>query len=256
MKRQKKPASAAPERSGALLLYGRHPVMAALANPRRRKKRLIATEKALEALADARLLPDGLPVQATDARTLDQLLGRDAPHQGMALELEPLASPDLLDLLPPAGAPSLIVMLDQVEDPHNVGAILRSAAVFGADAVISQDRHAPPETGVLAKSASGALDVIPWARVTNISATLDMLADHGYWAVGLDGAGETRIDRLDLGQRLVLVLGAEGRGLRPLVAKHCDVIARIEQRPASPLLESLNVSNAAAVALFALTAGR
>ncbi|GAB4577229.1 MAG: hypothetical protein Tsb008_22980 [Rhodothalassiaceae bacterium] len=255
-----KPDRARPHKGGhagkraPLLLYGRHPVLAALANPRRRCLKLFASARGLATL-DPRVL-DALPaIETCEQRALDRMVG-DVPHQGLVLAVAPLASPDLAALIPPREAPSLILMLDRVEDPHNVGAILRSAAAFGADLVIGQDRHSPPETGALARAASGALDIVPWVRTANLSATLEMLAEHGYWSIGLDGSAQKRIGELDLGQRLVLVLGAEGHGLRPLVARHCDMRARIALRGRSPLLDSLNVSNAAAVALHALTAAR
>ncbi|GEQ99362.1 23S rRNA (guanosine(2251)-2'-O)-methyltransferase RlmB [Iodidimonas gelatinilytica] len=249
------------KRAPGLLLFGKHAVAAALLNPKRQAKRLYATKNGLDALTSLCALPTGLPVEITDMDSLKSLVSGpnatgDSPTQGVVLEVLPLPGYSALDFPPKTAERSVIVVLDQVEDPHNVGAILRSAAVFGAQCLITQDRHVPPESGVLAKSASGALDVVPWVRVTNIAATLDELAQMGYWRVGLAGEGEATLEAIDLGPALVLVLGAEGRGLRPLVRKHCDMLAKIPLTATGGLIDSLNVSNAAAVALYALTQGK
>ncbi|HEX9807903.1 MAG TPA: RNA methyltransferase, partial [Alteraurantiacibacter sp.] len=161
---------------------------------------------------------------------------------------EPLAELVLADVLVP-GETRPLVVLDQVTDPHNLGAIIRSAAAFGAAAIVTQDRHAPPESGVVAKSASGTLEILPWVRVVNLSRTLEEIAEAGYWRVGLAGESETLLaDALPVGP-VALVLGAEGEGLRQNVAAHCDALARL---PISPEVESLNVSNAAAIALYSI----
>ncbi len=141
----------------------------------------------------------------------------------------------------------MVLILDQVTDPHNVGAIIRSAAAFGARAIITTDRHAPPESGTLAKSASGALEVLPWVRVTNLSRALDSLAEMGYWRLGLDGTAEMSIREADFGKNIALVMGAEGRGLRKGSRTHCDALIKL---PIRRTVESLNVSNAAAIALY------
>lgn len=227
-------------------LYGTHPVIAALGNPQRRLGRLLLTDEA-EAGLTARL-GGPLPLQAerTDRAKLDTLLGRDAVHQGMALLADPLATPTLEQVLQ---RPGPILVLDQITDPRNVGAILRSAAAFGVAAVILQDRNAPEETGTLAKAASGALEVVPVLRAVNLSRTLVALKAAGLWTVGLDAGGS----RLDGGafrdRRVALVLGAEGEGLRRLTRETCDEIAGLVM-PGT--MESLNVSNAAAVALYEL----
>ncbi|MGI4959851.1 MAG: 23S rRNA (guanosine(2251)-2'-O)-methyltransferase RlmB [Janthinobacterium lividum] len=227
-------------------LYGTHPVIAALGNPQRRLRRLLLTDEA-EAGLTARL-GGPLPLQAerTDRAKLDTLLGRDAVHQGMALLADPLATPTLEQVLQ---RPGPILVLDQITDPRNVGAILRSAAAFGVAAVILQDRNAPEETGTLAKAASGALEVVPVLRAVNLSRTLVALKAAGLWTVGLDAGGS----RLDGGafrdRRVALVLGAEGEGLRRLTRETCDEIAGLVM-PGT--MESLNVSNAAAVALYEL----
>lgn len=238
-------------------LYGRHAVAAALANPARRVRRLLALPEAaaeLRALissARAHLPPDAPEI--LDRGGFDQLLPQGAVHQGMALAAEPLATgdiEDLLDALPDGGEPHVIVLLDQVTDPHNVGAILRSAAAFAARGVIMPEHGAPPVTGALAKAASGALEGVPLLRVTNLARTLDRLKEAGFWCVGLAESGEKILDELDIGGRIALVLGAEGSGLRRLTRERCDFLARLATRgePAS-----LNVSNAAAIALYELT---
>lgn len=239
-------------RRETVILYGRHAVTAALANPRRRFKRLLATAEGLEALRAQTALPEGLEIERMDSRSLAAAAPADAPTQGLLLETAPLPPLTMEEAGLAAPGPAVALLLDQVEDPRNVGAILRSAAAFGARAVITQDRHSPPESGALAKAASGALDCMAWLRATNLSAALDSLAGLGYWRVGLAGDAKVALGEIDLGDRLALVLGSEGRGLRPRVQAHCDLLARIPLRPASPVIESLNVSAAAAVALYAL----
>jgi len=231
---------------GQVRLWGHHAVEAALSNPERVHRKLWATREAVAALDGE--LPGGFPVEWAAPADLARLVARDAPHQGLVLDCAPLEEL-ALDDLPEADAAHPVVVLDQVTDPHNLGAILRSAAAFGAAAIVTQDRHAPPESGALAKAASGALEVVPWVRVVNLSRALEQLAEAGYWRVGLDGgAGVLFADMLQPGP-VALVLGAEGEGLRPNVASHCDALARL---PIAAAMESLNVSNAAAVALYAL----
>jgi 23S rRNA (guanosine2251-2'-O)-methyltransferase len=225
--------------------WGRHAVGAAVANPRRRILRLWATREAAGALD----LPGNVPLVFADVADLGRLVPHDAPHQGIVAEVEPL--PDLLldDLLDEAAPGRPLVVLDQVTDPHNVGAILRSAAAFDALGIVTQDRHAPPESGALAKAASGALEIVPWARVVNLARALDDMAEAGFWRIGLEGAAEMRLADALGPSHVALVLGAEGEGLRQNVAAHCDALARL---PISERMESLNVSNAAAVALYAV----
>jgi 23S rRNA (guanosine2251-2'-O)-methyltransferase len=232
-------------------LYGRHAVLAALGNPARRLRCLHATTQGLEIARP--LLPRGLEVRAVDGASLGRLVGEEAPHQGLVLETEPLEGPHLDDLLSAATPGQPLLVLDHVTDPHNVGAILRSAAAFDAAAIITQDRHAPPETGALARAASGALDIMPWVRVVNLSRALEAIAEAGFCRVGLDGAAPTLIGAALGRGPTCLVLGAEGEGLRPNVASHCDLLARL---PMSGRIESLNVSNAAAVALYAVQASQ
>ena len=231
---------------GAVRLWGRHAVEAALKNPERRHRKLWATREGIASLDGE--LPADFPLEYAQAADLARLVARDAPHQGLVLECDPLEDMFLEDVLD--GDPTRpIVVLDQVTDPHNVGAILRSAAAFDACAIVTQDRHAPPESGVVAKSASGALEVVPWVRVVNLARALEDMAEAGYWRIGLAGeAGSTLADALPAGP-VALVLGAEGEGLRRNIAEHCDGLARL---PISEAMESLNVSNAAAIALYAV----
>lgn len=232
--------------AGHVRLWGRHPVEAALKNPLREHRKLWATREGIESLDGE--LPADFPVEYADVQDLARLVAKDAPHQGLVLECEPLES-TFLDEVTDANPARPIVLLDQVTDPHNVGAILRSCAAFGSAAIVTQDRHAAPESGVLAKAASGALETVPWVRVVNLARALDDLAKAGYWRIGLTGNVEpTLAETLTTGP-IALVLGAEGEGLRHNVAQHCDALARL---PISSSIESLNVSNAAAIALYAV----
>ncbi len=233
-------------------LYGRHAVIAALANPDRVVRKIWGTRDAISALE----LPPVLPIVYSDVADLGRMVPHDAPHQGIVAEVEPLDDIWLGDVLEegaeegPANARPILV-LDQVTDPHNVGAIFRSAAAFNALAIVTQDRHSPPESGVLARAASGALEIMPWVRVVNLARALDEIADAGYWRIGLDGeASETLSGALKGAGKVALVLGAEGDGLRHNSMAHCDMVAKL---PISPRMESLNVSNAAAIALYAAT---
>jgi 23S rRNA (guanosine2251-2'-O)-methyltransferase len=187
-------------------------------------------------------------VTLAEAPDLGRLVPNDAPHQGVVIEVEPLDEVWLDDLLTEAPERALLLVLDQVTDPHNVGAILRSAAAFGAIGIVTQDRHSPPESGVVAKAASGALERVPWARVVNLARALEEIGDAGFWRIGLTGGAEIDLKEALGPARVALVLGAEGTGLRPNTRDHCDALARL---PISDAVESLNVSNAAAVALYA-----
>jgi 23S rRNA (guanosine2251-2'-O)-methyltransferase len=232
--------------AGAVRLWGRHAVEAALLNPERQHRKLWATREGVASLDGE--LPADFKVEYAQAADLGRLVARDAPHQGLVLECDALEDIFLDDVLDADPARPLVV-LDQVTDPHNVGAILRSAAAFGACAIVTQDRHAPPESGVVAKSASGALEVVPWVRVVNLARALEEIAEAGYWRIGLDGeASATLAEALPAGP-VALVLGAEGEGMRQNIAAHCDATARL---PIGNAIESLNVSNAAAIALYAV----
>ncbi len=232
--------------SGQVRLWGHHAVEAALKNPDRRHHKLWATREAIADLDGE--LPQDFPVEYADVRDLDRLVTRDAPHQGLVLDCAALDDIFLSDVMD-GDAASPLVILDQVTDPHNVGAIMRSAAALGAAAIVTQDRHAPPEGGVIGKSASGALEVLPWIRVVNLARAMEEMAEAGYWRIGLTGASETTLaEALPTGP-VALVLGAEGPGMRQNIAAHCDALAKL---PISDAVESLNVSNAAAIALYAV----
>lgn len=231
---------------GPYWLYGIHAVSAALANPARTVRRLVAAREA-EAL-----LPAGTEVERAEAAAIAALLPPGAVHQGLAALVDPLSPPPLAAAL--AAAPGPVLVLDQVTDPRNVGAILRSAAAFGAAAVIVQDRHAPLEGGALARAAAGALERIPLLRAINLARTLEALKQAGLWIIGLDAAAAEPLDAARLAdRRLALVLGAEDEGMRRLTRQACDLTVRL---PQTRCVESLNVSVAAAVALYAVQAVR
>ncbi|MDE2334426.1 MAG: RNA methyltransferase [Rhodospirillales bacterium] len=235
------------ERSG-LWLYGIHAVVAALANPQRRLRRLLLTETAEEAIAVRLPRPWAITAERAEREQLDRLLGRDAVHQGAALHADPLVAPPLAQVLE---RPGPLVVLDQLADPRNVGAILRSAAALGAAAVIVQDRHAPEETGALAKAASGALETLPLLRAVNIARTLVALKAADVLVVGLDAAAAPLAGPALTGRRIAIVLGAEGEGLRRLTRETCDMLAGIAIQGGAQL-DSLNVSAACAIALYEL----
>lgn len=228
--------------------WGRHAVAAALDNPDRKVLKAWATREA----AGFMQFPSEVAVVMAEAADLGRLVPADAPHQGVVIEVEPLEDMWLSELL--AGAPerAILLVLDQVTDPHNVGAILRSAAAFGVIGIVTQDRHSPPEGGALAKAASGALERVPWVRVVNLARALEEMAEAGFWRIGLAGDAETTLAEALGPKRIALVLGAEGPGLRPNIREHCDALARL---PITNEMESLNVSNAAAVALYAASLG-
>lgn len=229
--------------------WGRHAVASALANPERVVRKLWMTREAAAAMN----APPVVPVTYADGADLGRLVPADAPHQGVVAEVEPLEDVWLGTLLGRDGDDRRpIVVLDQVTDPHNVGAILRSAAAFDALGIVTQDRHAPPESGVVARAASGALETVPWVRVVNLSRALDEIAEAGFWRIGLTGHATRTLAEALGPQRAAIVLGAEGEGMRQNTEAHCDELARL---PISGRVESLNVSNAAAVALYAVTSG-
>ena len=228
--------------------WGRHAVSAALDNPRRTVVKAWATRDAAGFLQ----FPPELPVTLADVADLGRLVPNDAPHQGVVIEVEPLEDVWLDDLLADPGESAVLLVLDQVTDPHNVGAILRSAAAFGAIAIVTQDRHSPPESGALAKAASGTLEAVPWVRTVNLARALEDIAQAGFWRIGLTGDADMDLKDALGPKRVAIVLGAEGPGLRPNTREHCDALARL---PISNAVESLNVSNAAAVALYAATVG-
>jgi 23S rRNA (guanosine2251-2'-O)-methyltransferase len=231
--------------SGNPKFWGRHAVLAAIDNPERRIIKVWGTREALGQME----LPPQLPIIYSDSADLARFVPRDAPHQGIVAEVSPLEDVWLKDVLDQNEEnPNPILVLDQVTDPHNVGAIFRTAAAFDAIAVVTQDRHAPAESGVLAKSASGALEIVPWVRVVNLARALEEIAEYHYWRIGLSGHAEVTLGEALAPKRNALVLGAEGEGMRHNVEEHCDQIAKL---PISDQMESLNVSNAAAIALYA-----
>lgn len=241
---------AIPQSTGnSFFLHGRNSVEAALKNPKRECLRLIGTEKALKD-TEAQARHRKVSVETVDdIAAIAATVPEGSPHQGILLEVRPLPSQSIEDLQPSTDDKNIILMLDQVTDPHNVGACMRSAAAFGAKALITQDKNSPNESGIIARTAAGALESLPWLRVTNLSQALDTLRDMGYWHVGLDGHTDQSIRSLSMGNNIVIVMGSEGKGLRPLVRKNCDAIVKI---PMTGSVESLNVSNAAAIALYEL----
>lgn len=244
-----KPAAA---RAGdGLWLFGLHAVRAALANPARKVKRAVLTARAAEEIG-VKLL-GRVRQEIVDGDTVTKILPAGAVHQGVALSCEHLPRRDLEDVLDaPSDSRRIVVILDQISDPQNTGAILRTAAAFGATAVVVQDRHSPPETGTLAKAASGALDIIPYIHVVNITRALEQLAKREFWRIALAGDGDGPLkDVLPAGD-IALVLGSEGAGIRRLVRENCDAAAFI---PIDHKMESLNVSNAAAAALYEIRRG-
>ncbi len=237
---------ASSREDGPLHLYGLHTVLAALKNPRRRKIRLQATPNALARLEENQAQPGLLQAQTCTPRELDRIAGPGAVHQGVVLTAFPLPRTRLEEL----ENPRLLIILDQITDPHNVGAILRSACAFGASAVITTTRHAPQETGVMAKSASGALDLVPMIEVNNLGEAIKSLKKRAVWCIGLDSEAELSLEQATTGQATALILGAEGRGLRHKTRQLCDQMLRLDMKGA---IKSLNVSNAAAIAMYALT---
>lgn len=240
----------AAQPGGAIWLHGLHAVAAALGNPARRLRRLLLTPEAESILAGRLPPPWRIAPERAERARFATFLPADTVHQGAALLADPL--PDLpLDRVLGQAGQSPVLVLDQVTDPRNVGAILRSAAAFGAAATVMQDRHAPAETGALARAASGALEIVPVVRVVNLVRALAMLKQAQFWVVGLDAGAPVTLAQAGLaGRRVALVLGAEGEGLRRLTRETCDELARL---PISPAMESLNVAAAAAVALYELT---
>lgn len=231
-----------------LILYGRHPVFAALNNPARRIKKLLCTA---ENAAEIRQKFPKVMVSIVERKELDKLLGGDAVHQGFALSCSPLEGLTLDELCNEAieSEKCTVLILDQVTDPQNIGAIIRSAAAFGAMAVIVQDKNSPKESGAMAKAAAGTLELVPVVRTANLSRAIEVLKKNGFWVAGMDGYAETTIDKLDKNGKIAVVMGSEGAGMRRLVEENCDMTIRL---PISGKVESLNVSTAAAIVLYEL----
>ncbi|AYG58845.1 23S rRNA (guanosine(2251)-2'-O)-methyltransferase RlmB [Rhizobium jaguaris] len=236
-----KPPALAPDQ---VYLYGLHTVRAALANPERKNIKLSATQNALVRLEIGPVEELGIPVEIVSPQDIDKVLGPEAIHQGVMLETRPLPV-RRLEVLKDS---PLLLVLDQVTDPHNVGAIMRSAVAFDAGAVITTQRHSPTESGVLAKSASGALELIPYIQITNLADALGELHRLGFVTIGLDSEGPAPLEGTFSGEKVALVLGSEGKGLRQKTRETVNALARLDMPGA---IKSLNVSNAAAIALYA-----
>ncbi len=247
-----KPSFKGPK--GSYWIYGNHAVLAAIDNPARRIRRLVQSDPSGERAARGgsdRPLP---PWETLRRDELDRLAGRGSVHQGVAAQVDPLPEVETEDLIARLGdrADCVLIVLDQVTDPHNVGAILRSAAAFGAIGVMLTERHAAPETGTLAKAASGALEVVPLVRVANLARAMEQLKEAGFWCAGLAAEGQKTLAEARLSGRVALCLGAEGSGLRRLTRAHCDLLVKL---PTRGPIDHLNVSNAAAVSLYELARG-
>lgn len=226
-------------------MYGIHPCIAALANPDRQIDELVYTsDKILEKLP---ALPHTLKTRRVDKHWFDKTLSSEAVHQGIALRLSALDPLSIADIARETDSNQLLIILDQVSDPHNVGAIIRTAAAFGAKALVMTDRHAPEETGVLAKSASGALELVPILRYANLANALQDLKDIGFWLYGFAESGTHPLSQTKFSGKVGLILGAEGSGMRNLTKKNCDFLVRLET---TEKFSTLNVSNAAAIAMY------
>lgn len=237
-------------KDGRYWIYGHHAALAAIRNPRRQTTRLLTTAKtqaqfAADIEAARARLGDRLAI--VTAEEISAQVGNEAVHQGLAVEVLPLPIPAIDRVLADAGPQAMLLVLDQVTDPHNVGAILRSAAAFGVTAVVTTHHHSPPESGSLAKAASGGLEQVPLLRVANLAQALQSMKKAGFWCLGLAAEASQPLAGASLTGRIAFVLGAEGAGLRRLTRAHCDVLVRL---PSGPGLIQLNVSNAAAVALY------
>ncbi|SER01688.1 23S rRNA (guanosine2251-2'-O)-methyltransferase [Faunimonas pinastri] len=246
----RRPQSTRPAKQhaeGRSVIYGWHSALAALRNPARRILSVLATANAAQRLAEE--IPDFRAPEPVEAREIDRLVGGDAVHQGIAVVVEPLEEKDLDEL----AEGKLVVVLDQITDPHNVGAILRSASAFGADALIMTERHGPADSAVMAKAASGGLEHVAIVRVKNLARTMDELGELGFLRLGLDSEHADPIESVAIDGPVALVLGAEGKGLRRLTREKCDRLVRLDMPGA---IKSLNVSNAAALALYAVNRQR
>jgi len=231
--------------SGDIYLFGRHPIELALQNPNRRILEIYYTANSVKNIK----LPPKISTKCVDKVFLDNLVGRDSLHQGIVARcapLPPVSLPDLLKRLK-SRQTALVMILDQITDPHNVGAILRSATAFDADAVIVPEAGAPTESGTLAKSASGALELMPLIRVPNLIRVMEKLKEEGFWCIGLDGYAKDSVNAAKLPQKCAFVMGSEGDGMRRLTQENCDYCVKL---PMNPAIESLNVSNAAALILY------
>jgi 23S rRNA (guanosine2251-2'-O)-methyltransferase len=240
------PARRVPQREADDLIFGLHAITEALANPHRKVTSLRCTQNALPRLEGALAARPDVKAEQVHRKELDRLTGPDAVHQGAVMTARPLKQPDLDDI----DRTGIVVLLDQVTDPHNVGAIMRSCAAFAVTALVATARHSPEGSAVLVKSASGAAEHVPFVKVTNLSRAMDELKDYGFTIIGLDSEAPETVEQLSIKPPFAIVLGAEGKGLRKLTRDTCDHLARLDL-PGS--IQSLNVSNAAALTLYALT---
>jgi 23S rRNA (guanosine2251-2'-O)-methyltransferase len=249
MKNFKKMPETKGKSNEQLIIYGRHAVMSALQNPKRKVLKLVI---APENRTEIEKLNLGVSVQVTDKKDFAKFLPNDAVHQGFALYAERLESYDIADLTEMAEAKENchVLILDQVTDPQNIGAIVRSAAAFGTLGVVVQDKNSPLESGAMDKAAAGTMEFVPMARVTNLSRAIEQLKDGGFWVMGMDGYATDTIDKVNKKGKIAIVMGSEGKGMRRLVQENCDATVKL---PISPKVESLNVSTAAAIALYELS---
>lgn len=242
--------SASPAK-GSLLLYGRHPVFAAIANPSRQILKIYATAENAPELKKhlTASQKNNTPLQIVDRKDIDKMLPREAVHQGYAAQCRELEDYSVEDIcaLADQRPDCHILVLDQVTDPQNIGAIIRSCVAFNTLALVMQDKNAPQETGAMAKASAGMIELLPICRVTNLSRTLNQLKEAGFWILGMDGYAQTTIDQINKAGKTAIVMGSEGRGMRRLVEESCDASVKL---PISPEVESLNVSTAAAIALY------
>jgi 23S rRNA (guanosine2251-2'-O)-methyltransferase len=245
-----RPAGSGIGPNGQIWLYGIHAVEAALANPKRKKYRLLVNE---ELSTDYEVEAGEVQPEYVSRQDIDRQLPFDAVHQGLALLVAPLEYEAIETVCSDAGDDAVVVVLDQITDPRNIGAIMRSATAFGATAIIMPDKHTPEATAALAKAASGALDRLPMVRVTNLTRALGLLKDAGFWTVGLDANADQTLAEAKLSGKLAVIMGAEGAGLRRLTTENCDYLVNI---PIDPTADSLNVSAAAAITLYEITRNR
>lgn len=232
-----------------LIIYGRHAVLSALKNPKRRIQKLLITA---ENRAEIEKISPSIPFTIIDKKDFNKILSEDAVHQGFALYCARLESYDIADLVEMAEAKQrcCILILDQVTDPQNIGAIIRSCAAFNTLGLIVQDKNSPLESGAMDKAAAGTIEFVPIARVTNLSRAIETLKENGFWVMGMDGYAETTIDKINKDGKIAIVMGSEGKGMRRLVQENCDSSVKL---PISPNVESLNVSTAAAITLYELS---
>lgn len=232
-----------------LIIYGRHAVISALKNPNRNILKLVITAENKQEIDRLGMV---LPISVVDRKDFSKFLPEDAVHQGFALFCSRLDSVDILDLIALAEDKQRchILILDQVTDPQNIGAIIRSCAAFGTLGLVVQDKNSPLESGAMDKAAAGTIEFVPIARVTNLSRAIEQLKDNGFWVMGMDGYADVTIDKVNKNGKTAIVMGSEGKGMRRLVQENCDTSVKL---PISPNVESLNVSTAAAIALYELS---